>query len=255
MGIQSLSCPMQISPSYNLGNHFLRVTITQCRKKPNFLNSPNRLVLNKGVKEVGSEFDGKSKTMLFKSPDIGENEELSSNLCSQLICEFCKEGDLDGAMSFLTQMEAKGFHLSTASYTCLIEALGNVGRTSEADMLFKEMVCYGYKPKLNLYNSLLRGFLKKGLLGLAHGLLQEMDDSGIWRSQETYQIFLDYYVGAGRLEDTWSTINEMKQKGFPVNSFVYSKVIGIYRDNGMWKKAIEVLEEIRERGFLRHSYL
>ena len=75
-----------------------------------------------------------------------------------------------------------------------------------------------------------------------------MDDLGIWRSKETYQIFLDYYVGAGRLEDTWSTINEMKQKGFPLNSFMYSKVVGIYRDNGMWKKAIEVLEEIRERG-------
>ncbi|KAG5090026.1 hypothetical protein JHK86_002638 [Glycine max] len=244
---------MQISLSYNHGNPLLRIPraiVTQCSKKSNFLKFPNRWVRNKGVKEVGSEFDSKSKskTMLFKSPDIGENEELSSNLCSQFICECCKEGDLDRAMSLLSQMEAKGFHLSSTAYACLIEALGNVGRTSEADMLFKEMICDGYKPKLNFYNSLLRGFLKKGLLGLANGVLKEMDYSGIWRSKETYQIFLDYYVGAGRLEDTWSTINVMKQKGFPLNSFVYSKVVGIYRDNGMWKKAIEVLEEIRERG-------
>ncbi|KHN25594.1 Pentatricopeptide repeat-containing protein [Glycine soja] len=244
---------MQISLSYNHGNPLLRIPraiVTQCSKKSNFLKFPNRWVRNKGVKEVGSEFDNKSKskTMLFKSPDIGENEELSSNLCSQFICECCKEGDLDRAMSLLSQMEAKGFHLSSTAYACLIEALGNVGRTSEADMLFKEMICDGYKPKLNFYNSLLRGFLKKGLLGLANGVLKEMDYSGIWRSKETYQIFLDYYVGAGRLEDTWSTINVMKQKGFPLNSFVYSKVVGIYRDNGMWKKAIEVLEEIRERG-------
>ncbi|RZB77790.1 Pentatricopeptide repeat-containing protein CRP1, chloroplastic [Glycine soja] len=261
MDIHSVFCSMQISLSYNRGNpllRFSRAIVIQCSKKHNFLKSPNRWVRNKGVKDVGSEFDSKTKsikTTLFRSPDIGENEELSSNLCSQLICECCKEGDLDRAMSLLSQMEAKGFHLSSTSYACLIEALGNVGRTSEADMLFKEMVCYGYKPKLNLYHSLLRGFLKKGLLGLANGVLKEMDDLGIWRSKETYQIFLDYYVGAGRLEDTWSTINEMKQKGFPLNSFMYSKVVGIYRDNGMWKKAIEVLEEIRERGISLDTHI
>lgn len=75
-----------------------------------------------------------------------------------------------------------------------------------------------------------------------------MDNLGIRRNQETYEVLLDYYVNAGQLEDTWAIINEMRHKRFQLSSFVYSKVIGLYRDKGMWKKAMGIVEEIREMG-------
>lgn len=259
MGIHTVFSPNSISLSSNHGGSVfcssLPTSIT-CSKNLNYHNSLKGLVKKKGIKEVGPEFNCKSMlTKNFNGPRLGE--EISCELYNQLIVECCKSGDLDGAMPLLAQMEAKGYQLSSLPYSSLIEALGRVGRTLEAEMLFQEMIYSGFKPRLNLFNVMLRGFLKKGLLGLAIGLLREMDDlGGIRPNQETYEMFLDYFVNAGRLEDTWATINEMKQNGFELRSFVYSKVVGLYRDNGMWKKAIGVVEEIRDRGISldRHIY-
>lgn len=234
---------------------FAHPTSVKCSKNSNYFSSSRHLVTNKGFKEVRTESNCKS---LFNrgSDRTRFGEEISCELYNQLIIECCKSGDLDGAMPLLAQMEAKGYRLNLISCCFFIEALGSVGRTLEAEMLFQEMIYSGFKPRLSLYNVLLRALLKKGLLGLALGLLEEMEGSGIRPNQETYEFFLDYYVNAGRLEDTWATINEMKRNGFQLSSFVYSKVVGLYRDNGMWKKAIGVLEEVMDRGVSldRHFY-
>ena len=155
---------------------------------------------------------------------------------------------VDKAISLLAKLYTLGFHPSFVSYAYLIEALGSVGRTLEADCLFQEMRGFGLKPRTKLYNVLLRGCLKKGLLGVSMRVLAVMDGPGIPRNRETYEILLDYYVSAGRMEDTWSVINEMKRRQFRLSSFVCGKVIGLYQDNGMWKKAMDVVEEIREMG-------
>ena len=184
-----------------------------------------------------------------------DEEELSSESCNRLICDYCKVGNVDSAMSLLAHMESVGLHATMASYTYLIEALGNVGRTLEADIIFQEMISFGCKPRTIVCNALLRGFLRKGLLDLASGVLVLMSDLDIKKNQETYEILLDYHVNAGRLEDTWSIINEMKRKGFELNSFVYSKVIVIYQNNGMWKKAVGIVDEIRKSGISMDKHI
>lgn len=190
-----------------------------------------------------------SETVENKNSFVKFNgEEISGESYNLLIRDCCREGDMDKAMAILAQMEALGFHPSVISYAHLVEGLGDVGRTLEAEAVFQEMVFWGVKPGVTMCNAMLRGCLKKGLLELAGKLLILMDGLGISRNQETYEILVDYYVKAGRLEDTWCVINQMKQRGFQLNSFVYSKIICLYRDNGMWKKAMEIVQEIRERG-------
>jgi pentatricopeptide repeat protein len=90
---------------------------------------------------------------------VKNGEELSCELYNENICDFCKEGDIDNAMIFLAEMEALGFHPNYLSYSCLISTLGNFGRTSEAEALCQEMMLS--KPRLKVYNSLLRAFLRK----------------------------------------------------------------------------------------------
>ncbi|KAL6144115.1 hypothetical protein ACLB2K_054810 [Fragaria x ananassa] len=80
-----------------------------------------------------------------------------------------RAGHVDKAMALLAQMEAIGLRPNSVSYSYLIDALGSIGRTLEADVLFQEMIFLGFRPRIKLYNVLLRGFLKKGLLGLAVG--------------------------------------------------------------------------------------
>ncbi|KAF1001487.1 hypothetical protein AG4045_002500 [Apium graveolens] len=176
--------------------------------------------------------------------------EISFELYNDDICTFCREGDVDDAMNVLSEMEALGFRPNYITYSCLVAALASHGRTCEAEAIFQEMLQNGFKPRLKLCNLLLRSFLRKGLLGLAYRLLLAMDDFNLKKNRETYEILLDYYVSAGRLEDTWSVIAMMKREGFQLDSFVCSKVIGLYRDNGMWKKALGTVREIREMGLL-----
>ncbi|XAR52102.1 hypothetical protein NMG60_11020003 [Bertholletia excelsa] len=109
-------------------------------------------------------------------------------------------------MLLVAQMEALGLCLDAISYVCLIAALGNAGRTVEADAIFQDMLHSGIKLRLKVDNILL----------------------------------------AGRMEDTLSIIGKMRKDGSQLNSFVYSKVIGLYRDNGMWKKAMDIVQEIKE---------
>ncbi|RVW41768.1 putative pentatricopeptide repeat-containing protein [Vitis vinifera] len=151
---------------------------------------------------------------------ISENgEELSGFVYNARIRESCRVGDVDKAMKLLAQMEALGFSLSLGSYTTVIEALGSVGRTLEAEAIFMEMVHLGLKPDLRE-------------LGGTEQLMRPL-----------------LIIGrAGRLNDVWAVIGEMSREGFGPDSFVYSKVIGVYRDNGMWKKAMEIVREIREMG-------
>lgn len=186
---------------------------------------------------------------------LGDAEELSVEVYNRRIRDCCRVGDIDEAMVLLSQMEAKGLIPSPLSYSYLVESLGTLGRNLEAELLFVEMLSLGIKPQLRLFNTLLRGFLRKGQLGLASRLLAVMDDYRIPRNRESYEILLDYHVNAGRLEDTWSIINEMRHLGFQLNSFVYSRVIGIYRDNGMWKKAMGVVRDIMEMGMIPDHHI
>ncbi|XP_022140899.1 pentatricopeptide repeat-containing protein At5g42310, mitochondrial-like isoform X2 [Momordica charantia] len=225
--------------------------------RPSFIRSDGRYMFYDAISQLFRKKCVKkaSKAALYDKFMIStgrygcENqEEPSSDFCNCLIRDYCKVGNVDAAMSVLAHMEAVGLRSSVASYAYVIEALGNVGRTLEADIIFQEMISLGCKPRASVCNALLRGFLRKGLLDLASGVLVLMSDLDIQRNQETYELLLDYHSNAGRLEDTWSIINEMKLKGFQLNSFVYSKVIVIYQNNGMWKKAVGIVDEIRKSG-------
>ncbi|KAF6168906.1 hypothetical protein GIB67_038403 [Kingdonia uniflora] len=179
---------------------------------------------------------------------LDDKEELSNEICNNLIQTHCQKGSIDKSLVLLARWEASGFRPNSMTYTCLIESLGTMGRTLEADMIFQEMRMNGYEPKVRAYNVLLKGLLRKGLLMVANKVFDEMRELGVSRNQATYEVFIDYYVRAGRLEDTWAVIKEMRRDGFSLNTHVYSKIIGLYRDIGQWRKAIGVMREMKETG-------
>lgn len=220
--------------------------------KRKMLPTSIKLLLQSRAKRCGF-----SVNCLFGTIDYSSNEqqtfhingeEISYDLYNASICELCSEGDVDKAMGLLSQMEALGFHANYLSYTSLIAALGSVGRTLEADAIFHEMLSSGRRPGVKVVNALLRSFLRKGFLRLADKVLMLLEDLDVERNQETYEILLEYYVNAGRLEDTWLIVSKMRRESYRLNSFVYSKITELYRDNGMWKKALGIVEEIREMG-------
>ena len=131
--------------------------------KSKLFASSNYSIPSKRVKEFNFvQFD--NDTTIPLCPDgLRAGEELSGESYNRLIRRCCSEGNVDKAMSLLAKLDALGFHPSFVSYAYLIEALGSVGRTLEADCLFQEMRGFGFKPRTKLYNVLLRGCLKKGM--------------------------------------------------------------------------------------------
>lgn len=257
--MQSTSLPKTLTVS-SIGGVFsdfsLRPSSIKCDGRYMFDDAILKLFRNNGLKKVNNAAVYDNYSISTRWHGCEDQEELSRDSCNCLIRDYCKVGSIDAAMSLLAHMESVGLRATLASYTCLIEALGNVGRTLEADIIFQEMISFGCKPRTIVCNALLKGFLRKGLLDLVSGVLMLMSNLNIQKNLETYEILLDYHANAGRLEDTWSTINEMKQNGFDLNSFVYSKIIVIYQNNGMWKKAVGIVEEIRKSGISvdKHIY-
>ncbi|KAG6438378.1 hypothetical protein SASPL_103319 [Salvia splendens] len=126
-------------------------------------------------------------------------EEISWDTYNDMLCEMCEEGEVDDAMALLSQMEALGYRPNSASYSCLIASLGDVGRTLEEDVIFQEMVISGGRPKIGLLNLMLRSCLMKGLLDLSDKVLRAIDEMGLERNRRTFEVLIEYYVSAGRL--------------------------------------------------------
>ncbi|XP_062083920.1 putative pentatricopeptide repeat-containing protein At5g36300 [Humulus lupulus] len=126
----------------------------------NFFGSTNHSRQSKGVKGPSFEVKFDSESSILEYPDrLRTGEELSGESYNQLIREYCREGNVDTAMTLLARLDAMGFHPSFVSYAYLIEAIGSVGRTLEGHCLFQEMTWVEFEPKVKLYNVLLRGFL------------------------------------------------------------------------------------------------
>lgn len=123
-----------------------------------FFSSFNHFMQKKAVKEVSLRALGNKNLIIECTDSHGTGKELSWELRNDIICDCCKVGDIDRAMTLLAQLEALGFQPNLISYTLLIEALGNIGRTLEAEAVFHEMICSGFKPRVKVYNVLLRVF-------------------------------------------------------------------------------------------------
>lgn len=183
--------------------------------------------------------------------DEEDEEEVSRDSYNEQIRLRCRAGEVDASMALLARMESRGLSPDEASCAALVSALGAVGRTLEAEGVFRELKWRSPRPPaVGSYNALLRGLLGKGQLGLAEALLAEMQRDGVRRNRETYLLLLDAFARARRLEDAQWVVAEMKKKGFffRLDSAVYSKLIRLYRDNGMWKKATELVAEMRAAG-------
>nr|TKS03168.1 pentatricopeptide repeat-containing protein [Populus alba] len=91
--------------------------------------------------------------------------ELDVQLSNDIIVGFAKAGDLSKALEFLGVVQGSGLSVKTATLVAVIWALGNCGRTVEAEAIFEEMRDNGLKTEdEGRYNALLRGYVKAGFV-------------------------------------------------------------------------------------------
>ncbi|KAF6154387.1 hypothetical protein GIB67_008796, partial [Kingdonia uniflora] len=69
----------------------------------------------------------------------------------------------------------QGLSVKTRALVAVVSALGNVGRTIEAETVFEEMKEGGLKPRTRAYNALLKGHVNMGSLRDAELIVTEME--------------------------------------------------------------------------------
>ncbi|KAH8509703.1 hypothetical protein H0E87_011465 [Populus deltoides] len=174
--------------------------------------------------------------------------ELDVQLSNDIIVGFAKAGDLSKALEFLGVVQGSGLSVKTATLVAVIWALGNCGRTVEAEAIFEEMRDNGLKPRTRAYNALLRGYVKAGLLKDAEFVVSEMERSGVSPNEQTYSFLIDAYGNAGRWESARIVLKEMEASNVQPNAYVFSRILSSYRDKGEWQKSFQVLREMENSG-------
>ncbi|KAI5402682.1 variant 2, Cruciform DNA binding protein [Lathyrus oleraceus] len=84
--------------------------------------------------------------------------EADGHLLNDIILGFSKACDATRAMHFLAVAQGKGLSPKSGTLVAVILALGNSGRTVEAEALFEEIKENGLEPRTRAYNALLKGW-------------------------------------------------------------------------------------------------
>lgn len=182
--------------------------------------------------------------------------ELDGQLLNDITVGFAKAGDPNRAMHFLAAAQAIGLSPKTATLVAVVSALGNSGRTVEAECIFEEIKEGGLKPRTRAYNALLKGYVKAGSLKDAESIVSEMEKNGVAPDEHTYSLLIDAYANAGRWESARIVLKEMEARNVLPNSYVFSRILASYRDRGEWQRTFQVLREMKDSGVKpdRHFY-
>ncbi|XP_038883965.1 pentatricopeptide repeat-containing protein At5g42310, chloroplastic isoform X2 [Benincasa hispida] len=182
--------------------------------------------------------------------------ELDGQLLNDIILGFAKAGDPNRALYFLSMVQASGLNPKTSTFVAIISALGNHGRTEEAEAIFEEMKEGGLKPRIKAFNALLKGYARKGSLKEAESIVSEMEKSGLSPDEHTYGLLVDAYANVGRWESARHLLKQMEARNVQPNSFIFSRILASYRDRGEWQKTFEVLREMKNSNVKpdRHFY-
>ncbi|KAF6147121.1 hypothetical protein GIB67_036840 [Kingdonia uniflora] len=162
------------------------------------------------------------------------------NVLNNLLVAFAKLRDPDRAMFLLAMVQGQGLSVKTETLVAVVSALGNVGRTVEAEAVFEEMKedCH----------------CKLGRHDKANELLQEMNDSGCSPCSRTYNIMINSLGQQEKLDELKGLMEKMWSQGVIPNVIVYIILIYVYGQSRKFKDAIECLEVMKSTGFKAVSY-
>ncbi|XP_057453154.1 pentatricopeptide repeat-containing protein At2g15630, mitochondrial-like [Lotus japonicus] len=172
------------------------------------------------------------------------------------IDECCGEGiegsldDIDKAIAYKDEMISRGIQPTIVTYTLLIEALFEVGRSWGAEDMIKEMHEKGLKSDVYTYNTLMSGYAKRKYMDRHISLYDEMVEKRIQPNLLTYNTMMLAYCRCWKVNEAQKLFDEMKTKGIKPDYISYNLLIGGYCDRGGdVKEAFRVRDEMLMVGF------
>lgn len=195
------------------------MTMLSCMIKSGFF--PNNLICNIILKGLCMECMDEA-LYFFNGIHWGKNgpDMISSTI---ILSEAYKQGNFPMIRKVLCHMDSKGLKPNIASMTCLIQFLGESGKSTECINLLIYMIHVGYSVTAITIagNMLLNRLCKKGLLSDAKRLFNKFKDHGTFPDITSYNILIDAYIRKGNLLLAQCFLFDMYGRGLVPDATTY----------------------------------
>ncbi|GLJ29343.1 hypothetical protein SUGI_0578720 [Cryptomeria japonica] len=152
----------------------------------------------------------------------------------------------ESALVLIDQMQEQGL-VTTQTFAILMRRYARAGMVKDALCTFETVEKFGFKPNLELFNTLLDALSKEGKVGPATLLFEERR-SELEASTVTYNILINGWCRIRRLEEAQKLFDQMVTLSIPPSVVTYSTLIDGYCKTGRIEDALKLLETMKGKG-------
>ncbi|WCJ36467.1 Pentatricopeptide repeat (PPR) superfamily protein [Euphorbia peplus] len=162
-----------------------------------------------------------------------------------LLHGLCKIGQVNEARALLDKVPVP----NTVHFNIMINGLVKSGRLDEAKVfLYNIMSNYGCKPDIFTFSTLIHGLCKKGQMGSAFELTNEMAANGCDPNATIFTVLLNGFCKKGQLEEAGWVLDQMSAKGLVLNIVGYNSLICALCKADKLHEALNLLGEMASKG-------
>ncbi|XP_039134880.1 pentatricopeptide repeat-containing protein At5g62370-like [Dioscorea cayenensis subsp. rotundata] len=144
----------------------------------------------------------------------------------------CKRRDIDLALRAFDKMIRQGFRPPVDVYDSIIRSLCKVGRMLEAELTVDKMLQVGVMPGERIYNALINGYSKMGKIVDAQYLFDVMVYRDIRPSCHAYCALINGLVKANMFRMAVKYLRMMLEDGFVPGTVLYTMLIHQFLKKG-----------------------
>ena len=141
-----------------------------------------------------------------------------------------------------------------ASYGMVIDHYVREGMMGEARRLLSQMQWDKVAPSIDIFNMLLKGYLRGGNVGAAQDVFRELEGSGTWDMESlgikpdvaSYTSLLDHWANQGDVELSEKVLEKMTRQGVAPDERTFGALVKAYARARDPSGAERVLERMRE---------
>ncbi|XP_074330574.1 uncharacterized protein LOC141667840 isoform X1 [Apium graveolens] len=168
---------------------------------------------------------------------------------STVIHSLCKRGLVDEALKLHSKMEAKGIVPDIMTFTPIIKGLCISKKWEEASKVLKHMIDdINISPNVYTFNIFVDAYAKAGKLEDAKRIIQIMDESGKYPDIITYNSLLQAYCLQGQIEGGLAVLSTMALKKIIPDCYTYNILLHGLCQVGKPVEALTFFYKVRGQG-------
>lgn len=164
-----------------------------------------------------------------------------------LLQAFCTQRQMKEARSVFNKFHFC-FSPSTKTMNILLLGFKESGDVTAVELFYHEMVRRGFKPNNVTYNIRIDAYCKKGCLGDALRLFEEMDQLHLLPTTETITTLIHGAGVARNVIKARQLFDEIQKRGFPADTGVYNAFMSCIIRCRDVKSAAALMDEMKEKG-------